>query len=138
MVEIVGPVTTNGAVTFNVTGMIIGLLVAVLDVMVMEPLYDPCAIPAVFTVTTNVEGVVPDEADTLSQLDDVAMLNGSAATLPVRPTDWTAGFVPPLCPVNVRLAVLAVSVALLETTKDTKTSCSGLEAFGLRMEMVAV
>jgi hypothetical protein len=138
MVEIVGPVTTNGAVTFNVTGMIIGLLVAVLDVMVMEPLYDPCAIPAVFTVTTNVEGVVPDEADTLSQLGDVAMLNGSAATLPVRPMDWTAGFVPPLCPVNVRLVALAVNVGLPETTRETKITCGELVALALMMEMVAV
>jgi hypothetical protein len=138
MVEIIGDATTNGAVTFNVTGMIIGLLTAVLEVMVMEPLYDPWAIPAVFTLTTSVDGDVPEEADTLSQLGDVAMVNGNEATLPVRLKDWTAGFVPPLCPVKVKLAVFAVSVGLPETTRATKTTCGELVALALVMEMVAV
>jgi hypothetical protein len=130
----VGPVTA-AALTLSVTGITRGLLPAPVEVMVMVPWYAPWAIPAILAVTTRVAGVVLAADETPSQLGDVAIVNGNAA-LPVRLTDWLAGFEPPLCPLNVKLVGLAESVGLLETTRDTFRTSGELVALELVMEIV--
>ncbi len=87
-------------------------------------------------MTTSVAGVVLDAADTPSQLDDPATVNGMAE-LPVRLMDWLAGLAPPLCPVNVKLVGVALSVGLLETTRLTLIMSGEFEAPVLAIEIVA-
>jgi hypothetical protein len=123
--------------TVNETGMVTGLLPAALDVMVIEPWYEPALIPLALTVATKVDGVVLADAETLSQLGDVEMVKATADP-PERLMDWLAGLAPPACVVKLKLAGLAVSVGLPETTRPTSKISGELVAPGLRIETVAV
>ena len=88
-------------------------------------------------MTRIIAGAVPDDAETLSQLGEVAIVKGTAV-LPVRLMDWPAGLEPPLCAVKVKLVGLSVRVGLLETTRATGTSSGELEAPAPMIEMVAL
>jgi hypothetical protein len=132
----VGPVTA-AALRVSVTGMTRGLLPAEVEVMVMDPGYDPWAIPVMLAVTTRVAGVVLADDETPSQLGVDAMVNGSGELL-VSMMDWLAGFAPALCPLNVKLVGLTESAGLLETTRATVRMSGELLAPVLPMEMVAV
>ena len=90
-----------------------------------------------FTVTTRVDGVAPDAAETPSQLGEIAMANGSTE-LPVRVIDWPAGFAAPACAENVKLVGLATSVGLLETTRLTGKAIGEFVAPALVIEIVAL
>ena len=54
-----GVAVSVGAVTFSVTGMVLGLPAAPVDVTVTEPLYDPAARPAGLTETLTGAGTLP-------------------------------------------------------------------------------
>lgn len=90
-------------------------------------------------MATSVAGVEVAAAETLSQLGDVVMENGTAAPVtPARLMDWLAGLEPPLCPIKVRLVGLGASVGLPDTTRVTGIMSGELVALGLVMLMVAV
>src|SRR5579859_5920506 len=91
--------------------------------------------PWELTLAKSVDGVVPDEAETLSQLGDVVIVNGTAELL-LRAMDWPAGFAAPVWVLKVKVVGSERSVGLLETTKVTGTTSGEFAASALVMEIV--
>jgi len=83
-----------------------------------------------------VDGVVPDDGETFSQLPDAVIVKGTAAPAE-RLMDWLAGFEPPAVATKVKLDGLGASIGLLETTSVTGTICGELEAVVLVIEIAA-
>src|SRR5271166_2753497 len=104
--------TTSGVTMLRWTGMVTGLLPAALEMMVIAPRYDPTAIPLGLTETTRLDGVVPDAAETLSQLGCEVSVNGSGE-VPETLMDWVAGVVPAGV-VKVKLIGVIANVGLGE------------------------